>query len=70
MRRLGALLTTATPCLSGAPGRLYRLRGGWPSEWGIEGQFRGFVPYLVNSEEVSKIFDVISGMLYLGRVTW
>lgn len=39
-------------------------------EWGIEGQFRGFGPYLVNSEELPKIFDVVSGMLYLGRVTW
>lgn len=46
-------------------------RGGWllcvPSESGREGlrvSSWGLVLYLVDSEELSKIFDVVSGVLY------
>lgn len=39
---------------------------------GVEDPFRGFVLHLVEDEEeeLVKVFNLVRGVLYLGRVAW
>lgn len=39
---------------------------------GVEDPFKGFVLHLVEDEEeeLGKIFNLVRGVLYLGRVAW